>query len=403
MTTAWKTHLFFAVTWLCLYEICRRKGYTDPSSYFFDEERAYLPAYSALREQQADTFITRIEHGKSQAERTLDNKNRPLCIGIPSVKRLDEQFLRRTIASLVDHLDTDHREQFWLVVLLADKEADLNPAYGQAWLQALADEVLYYDAQKTTPEGSRYRQVPWNIDGRDRGEERNENVRLDYATLITACQEKHAEYFVLIEDDIIASTGWFSRLRRGLRQADMAGMAPDWLYLRLFYAETYLGWNSEELPIYVRNVVLVYIGVAVLASVKVSGGQGARPTLSRRHRRVTAVSVLWTTPFVLLYFMAGRLLVNPYGSGLQEMPDYGCCAQGLAFPSRHLAVLKNRLTSPPFDLAGDSLVESVADGMNFKKLALVPSLLQHVGVRGTSAPGGAPKQTWNFGFEKQNG
>ncbi|WP_206208898.1 aldehyde dehydrogenase family protein, partial [Vogesella mureinivorans] len=31
---------------------------------------------------------------------------------------------------------------------------------------------------------------------------------------------------------------------------------------------------------------------------------------------------------ILLYFLAGRLAVNPYPTGVHDMPNYGCCAQG---------------------------------------------------------------------------
>jgi hypothetical protein len=224
---------------------------------------------------------------------------------------------------------------------------------------------------------------------------------------LESCKRRGSPFFLLVEDDVIASRDWFTRLRWGLLNAENTFVTAhqDWFYLRLFYSETYLGWNNEETPIYVKNIVLVYLGMFVVLSALDYAGGHSKSSANfssnlKRHLRTYALFYAWTACFILLYFMAGRLLVNNYRPGLREMPRYGCCAQGLAFPYRHLETIKSHLIQPPYILPGDSLIESVADNLGLKKLGLVPSVLQHVGRRGSSAAGGIAKATWNFSFEK---
>jgi hypothetical protein len=97
--------------------------------------------------------------------------------------------------------------------------------------------------------------------------------------------------------------------------------------------------------------------------------------------------------------MAGRLLVSPYRVGVHEMPQYGCCAQGLAMPHRNLDKLERGLREPGYDLAGDSFIDMIAEKNRLKKWVMVPSVLQHIGIRGSSDQGYL-KTTWNFSFEK---
>ncbi|KAH7322617.1 hypothetical protein B0I35DRAFT_407081 [Stachybotrys elegans] len=389
-------HLAALTTWLCLFLYCSRYAFADPSSAFFQRARAYTPQHSAIREAEADDYVSRLlgkaahshSFSGSRSSQKLqafgeDVSREEICVGIPSLKRDNEQFLRRAVASLLDSLDEKEHLELYLIVLLADQEPDTNPAYGQAWLEYLADEVLIYDKDTSTlPAGlANYRRLP----PKDvPPAKRKKHLRLDHAALLQACQRRQAPYFVIIEDDVIASRDWYKRLRWGLDEAESTHSPRDWLYLRLFYSETFLGWHAEEDLIYLRNILLVYFCVSGLT----------------RHMRTYIGVYFWTTAFIALHFMAGRVFLYGYSPGLHEMPNYGCCGQGLAIPNRHLAMLEDRFLQPPFLIAGDALIEEIANEDGFRKLALVPSVLQHVGVRGSSAPGGKIRKTFNFSFER---
>ncbi|KEY64568.1 hypothetical protein S7711_03632 [Stachybotrys chartarum IBT 7711] len=371
-----------------------------------------------MREAEADEYIARISNQPSLSPSDNRSFRKPqtfgsepgteeVCVGIPSLKRDNEQFLRRTIASLLDSLGDEEQLELHMVVLLADDKPENNPAYGQEWLEYLADEVLVYGQDRAVPSGvgtANYRRIPHKQIGAGK---RRKHIRFDHAALISACQRRGAPYFLLIEDDIIASRDWYQRMRWGLAEAERTYANRDWLYMRLFYSETFLGWHSEEDLIYLRNILTVYLCIALFLCLRETRGRwrgvGAIQASSIiKHIRSYTGVYFWTTCYIALYFMAGRLLVNGYRPGLQEMANYGCCGQGLVFPARHLAMLEERFLQPPFEIAGDALVEEIAAEDDMRKLALVPSVLQHVGIRGSSAPGGKVRTTWNFSFEKLN-
>jgi hypothetical protein len=419
--------LGLAIIWLFLFRYCQKYSTRDPSSYFFDPERAYEPAYSAVREKEADDFIARAStpltpealaqlYGSegtptaaastNETEAATPNRRFPhrVCVGIPSIQREQEQFLQHTVGSLVDTVGRDGRRALDVVVLLADAEPPHNAAFGQPWLSNLADEVLTYAPVPDHLAAEGYRRADATADMATAP--RDMHVQLDYASLVDACRARGADYFLLVEDDIVASRDWFDRLQESLTEMeDINHASADWLYLRLFYTELYLGWNSEEWPRYIAHIAAVYVVVAAFAVL------GRRAWLTLRGRRLGDVSIksldvtsivrfnVWVALFVALFFMAGRQTVVPRRAGVQEMQNYGCCAQGLTFPQRHLEMLSAKLRSPPHDIPGDSFVDVVAADEGLKKWAVIPSVFQHAGTRGTSAPGSSKKLTWNFGFE----
>jgi hypothetical protein len=399
-----------ASIWVFLFQLCRLYTFSDPSSFFYDSHRAYKTRYTNIREHQADELLDLAEHFPVEelAALPLINNNsntiptaseKRICVGIPSVKREREQFLPRAVASLVQGLSLEQRQAIHIVVLLADDGPTSHPAFGQRWLDRLADEVLFYGNSSITDAPKRYRNVALD---NSHGLSRNDRVHRDYASLITACQERGAQYFALVEDDIIAAHNWLGRLSTALDKLERTEDPRNWLYLRLFYSETYMGWNSEEWPTYLVNSVSVYCIVLVLYLLVVAMDARRR---SQTFHLMSTIWILphltfWTASFILLYFLAGRLVVNPYPAGVHEMPNYGCCAQGLVIPRQHLDALGAALGTASDAIAGDSLIESFADSRHLKKYAITPSILQHVGRMGSSDVGGSRKVTWNFSFEK---
>lgn len=409
-------NLALAVAWLLLFRYCQINSFHDPSSFFYDPTRAYVPFYSAVRESESAEFLTKAASTPATASQPwaylgkntgYDDTKSPeglsVCIGIPSVRRDREQFVGKTIASLVDGLSPEERRRVNLKVLLADDIPQNNPAYGEAWLRNIADEVFVYGDDKSSIKDG-YQPITnaslrWVFE-----DPRNKRVQFDYANLMAACQKQGSDYFVLVEDDVIASRDWFKRLTRSIDSVEaQTTKGHDWLYLRLFYTETYLGWNSEEWPIYLGKSILVYIAViGVILSLRWRAPalrQLKAADLVKANMILIINTTIWVAAYIILYFMAGRLLVSPLRGGVHEMPQYGCCAQGLAMPHRNLAVLEQSLREPPHILAGDSFIDMVADRDGLKKWVMVPSVLQHIGIRGSSDQGYL-KTTWNFSFER---
>ncbi|KAK7229403.1 hypothetical protein V2G26_001573 [Clonostachys chloroleuca] len=399
-----------AALWLILFQLAALYSWRDPGSFFFDYEKASRPLYSAVREFEADEFIQRaltasatsqqpdLQHETHPNYAYLDNYNATrICVGIPTKGREKEQFLPRTIASLVDTLSPDERKSLHIIILITEENPKANPAFGQSWLSNMVDEVLLYSPVPKYLSPDTYKYI--NDSKPSEGAERNEHVQMDYATLMATCQKQGADYFLLVEDDIIASRDWYSRLDNALHLLEASPTPDDWLYLRLFYTELYLGWNAEEWHIYLPRVLLFYALVAGIVLL----GRALWGRHTKKQSPYHTASIirfhLWFIAFTTLFFLAGRVTVIPRSEGIREMNNYGCCAQGLAFPAHQLDMLEDRLRAPPHHAPGDSFIEIVADELNLKRWAMEPSVFQHVGVRGSSEKGGPTKKLWNYGFE----
>ncbi|KAJ4111491.1 hypothetical protein NW768_011845 [Fusarium equiseti] len=405
------TYAVLGTMWLFLFQLCRRYNYTDPSSFFYDSRRAYKTRYTDHREREADNLIDIVNHAEEPFKlssiyrdvNTQDRGNR-LCVGIPSVARAKQYFLPKTLGSLLESLDVSQRRSLHVIVLLADDDPTRHPAFSQTWLERLTDEVLVYNDTSPSTLPSKYRKTEPIASKHVKTMIRNDRIHRDYASLIANCRRTEADYFLLVEDDVVAARDWLDKLSKGLDHLERTDDSANWLYLRLFYSETYLGWNSEEWPVYLLRSLVLYSMILVVYFVIVAADLRTRSQTFhlKTHRYTIGHITFWTASFIILYFLAGRLMVDPYKEGIQEMPNYGCCAQGLVMPTQHLPALEDNLYTASEDIAGDSLIEEFADKRGLKKYAIVPSVLQHVGIKGSSDDNASKKGTWNFSFEKIN-
>lgn len=106
------------------------------------------------------------------------------------------------------------------------------------------------------------------------------------------------------------------------------------LYLRLFYTEQYLGWNSEEWPIYLRASILV---ITLIACILVGTRHYRSKTGSILPTDLVILLCLLCAPLLIaLFFAAGRVTTLPIPPGVHEMPKFGCCSQSLVFPQSRI-------------------------------------------------------------------
>jgi hypothetical protein len=422
-------HLVFWTVFLSLVTYCAVNFYDDPTSFFHDPKRTYETQYSRQREIEAEAFIDALGLGNSSV--AADGQSLPeshrgnstdspfLCIGIPSVSRLSGGFIKQTVATLVDSLTLPERMRIHIVVLLANNPPQAHSAYNSTWLNGLVDEVLVYEEPAKADGGAshpqRYVPISRETNGVPRSAERLENMRLDHSVLVERCVHSGAEYFALVEDDVVAARDWFTKLEKGVEFVERSTrrIGKDWIYLRLFYSEMFMGWNSEELPFYGKVVFLMYAAaVSIFMAIRflpAIRGRGRRIPYAGKRRATHHIGLaslcLWLVALTGLVFLAGRASlnrVNPFRAPVREMPRYGCCAQGLVFPRRQLQGFQNLLRTPPFLFAGDQILEDYAELNGLSKWALNPSVLQHIGLKQSSA-GDRLAEVWNFSFERQQG
>ena len=387
--------LAFSVAYLALVRYCSQTYYRDPTSAFFDPVRGYEPRYSAERQIDADDFI-RNAGLTTYVQATPQNPK--MCIGIATVAREQDQYVRRTIGSLIDGLEPSEREQIFLVVLIAHADPQMHPIYGEPWLTNVADKTLLYDVNQ----GRLQKLKDWETN-----KDHRKKAVFDYTYVLQKCVDARTHWIAMIEDDTLAAKGWFPRTMEALRRADEQHPTTeemDWLYLRLFYTEEFLGWNKEEW--------LPYLA----ASVAITGMTGMALLLIRQfvfEKTITnnaiAIACLVCVPACIsLYFMAGRLSMQPPLPGVYQMPNFGCCAQGLVYSNRMASKLITRLSQIREGYV-DQVVEAWAKEANLVRWVTIPSLLQHVGAssskgddRGSAARYGrsVAEKIWSFSFEE---
>lgn len=388
------TFVAFIFVYLALIRYCSYAYYRDPTSAFFDPARGYERVYSVDRQAQADSFILDANQSSSSNTQSRDSK---MCIGIATVGREGEQYVRSTVASLLDGLKNVERNEIYLNVLIAHTAPHVHPIYSEAWLPAVADKVLLYDVSQ-----SQFADLlSW-----EKEKDYAKKAIFDYTYLMQKCHNTGAQWIAMIEDDTLAVAGWYPRALEALEKADdqhRNGEQGDWLYLRLFFTEEFLGWNSEEWPRYLAaSMGIVGFTTFLLLLIR----QAAFPQAITKPM-IAITTLVYAPALIILYFLAGRLSMQPFRPGVYEMSNFGCCAQGLVYSNAMAPKVIARLSEMKEGFV-DVLIEAWANEQNLVRWVVVPSLLQHIGghsSKGDDFGGGSKyhrsvaEKIWNFGFE----
>lgn len=236
----------------------RSHSIRDPGSLFFDPDYGYQPQYSVIRQQQAETFISQQSSSNLVNDKDLTTEGKLLCVAIPTVARGGAQYLPATVGSLLAGLSPKERALIHLVVLIAHSDPVQHPAFHEPWMAHLVDETILYNRSQHDID---------HIVAMEQDPMHREKGLYDYTHLLQACRATDTPYVAILEDDVVASEGWFRKTMAGLQQAEnlvqTLDQYKDFLYLRLFYTEEFLGWNSEDLEIHLAWS-LVALAVAVM-------------------------------------------------------------------------------------------------------------------------------------------
>lgn len=387
--------IVIVIIYIGLVHYCSVTYYRDPTSAFFDPDRAYERVYSKERQQKADNYI---HNANTSTFPRIEKDKVQMCVGISTVKREgNEQYVRSTIGSLMDSLSPAERARIYLTVLIAHTTPTIHPIYGEPWLTNIADKVLLYNVNE--------KQLQDLKDWEKKNNYRRKAV-FDYAFVLQHCVDTGAPWIAIIEDDTVAAGGWYSRAIEALENNDAQrhwNSRPDWLYLRLFFTERFLGWNKEEWPHYLATSAgLAGMNAMILLLVR----------QFKFERTITntfvAIACLGCTPaFIALYFLAGRLSMNPLVPGVFDMPNFGCCGQGLVFPRQMATKVVDRLVQKRTGYV-DAMLEEYARESDLDRMVMMPSVLQHIGAKSSKEDDfGAQAKSrktvaesiWNFGFE----
>jgi len=373
----------------------------DPTSVFFDPNKGYAPRYSALRRKQAEAFVS--AYNPATVVKAGPEKQRKLCVGIPSFKRDGTQYLHDTVGSLLEGLTPEERQEIYLIVFIPHSRPEIHPAYNEAWLAGLTDEVLTYGY------GFDRMQYIRNLETQHKVEEKG---LFDYRYLMDKCREQYTPYIALFEDDTVAIDGWYHRTLAAIDEAEhkaaLQRAKPDFLYLRLFYTEEFLGWNAEEWSTYLKNSLYV----ALIPTALILFIRFFQPTTKLSLALVTRRTLLATYTvlaiLILLFFAFGRITVQPMPVGVHEMSSFGCCGQAFVFPNVKAGEVVEYFKDRHVGYM-DVLLEDFANERHELRYAVTPSLVQHVGRESSHHDNSGPmskwglsvaERIWSFAFEK---
>ncbi|KAF1364345.1 hypothetical protein EJ07DRAFT_172349 [Lizonia empirigonia] len=363
----------------------------DPTSIFFSPRKGYTPRYSTIRRQQAEAFITSYNTTSDHKIELDGDRNKRLCVGIPSFGREGAQYVSNTVGSLLEGLTPEERRDIFLVVFIPHTNPTVHPVYGEEWL-GLTDYVLTYELSEAEMQHVR--------DMENEGGLFLKKGLYDYSYLLSKCAEQYTPYIAILEDDTIAMDGWYHRTLTAIsdaeRQSALRHAQSKFLYLRLFYTEQFMGWNSEEWGVYLYySICAAAIPTAILLILRVT-----KPT-TRISRRAVVVIYALLAITILLFFALGRTTVLPLAHGVHEMSRFGCCSQALVFP-RDKALELVRYFKDRQSGFQDVLIEEFANENCELRFATVPSLMQHVGIKSSKTKNYGPTykhKIWSFGFE----
>ncbi|KAH9861343.1 hypothetical protein J1614_011089 [Plenodomus biglobosus] len=375
----------------------------DPTSIFFNPRKGYAPRYSAIRRQEAEAYVS--SYNPATVVKAGGEKQRKLCVGIPSYNRPQAENLQEAVGSLLHGLTPEERQEIYLMVFLPHSKPEHHPAYGEKWLSELTDEVLTYRY------GFDRMQYIRDMESKGRVDEKS---LFDYGYLLDKCAEKFTPYIAIFEDDTIAADGWYHRtisaLRDAEQQAALVRSKPIFLYLRLFYTEEFLGWNAENWKLYLKNS----LWIATIPTLVLLFLRFMKPTtkhsLHLLSRRTFILVYLSLAALILLFFGLGRMTVLPLRTGVHEMAQFGCCSQAFVFPNTKAIELISYFKDRHIGYV-DVLIEDFANERGELRYAITPSLVQHIGRQQGKGDASGPmskwgmgvgERIWSFGFEGLN-
>ena len=193
----------------CVALYLRSMCWRDPTSIFFDPERAHAPGYSAIRINQAESYA---ENGLLEsAPAKWDRASRPMiCVGMASVERNGVSYLKSTIGSLQEGLSREERGRLYFVVLLAHTDQTQHPEVAEPWLSEAADALPSYhdDADRL--------HLAQEMELSDM---HNLKAKFDYSIVLEECAKANPQFTLVVEDDVVALDGWYHRALQALGDA----------------------------------------------------------------------------------------------------------------------------------------------------------------------------------------
>jgi GR25 family glycosyltransferase involved in LPS biosynthesis len=230
--------------------------------------------------------------------------------------------------------------------------------------------------------------------------------------VLDRCLTTNAPFIGIFEDDILFADGWMAKTLKALIELnptydpsrDQTPFEPttlesSWLYLRLFYTETFIMWGENDFAY--RNIYLIFATAITIGFLSLFFARRLVPRLQLDYGTIAVICLVTIPAFTGLYFMIGKYSIRPL-RGLVPMDTGGCCSQALIYSRQHASQVMEYLQEQRSGQT-DLMIEDFAAKANLHRFALAPQQLQHIGIRSSrGAPELNAQSTWAFWFEENN-
>jgi hypothetical protein len=440
--------------WLLVFAYCDQALWRNPHGAYFHSEHIYDLDYSHVRQQEARNFLKR-HSGPALNSTELSSAspqhagNDPaLCAAFVTVRREHPDaalYFSDSIGTMLEGLAPHERSALNVSVLFANvADPAQHPDFNAPWLSSLIDHASGYEGLPEA-EMAELRRLEEEKDFQRKGV-------LDYLYVLEKCyNDTQAPFIAVFEDDIVFAADWLSRTLFGLQHLTTSppiNGEPPWLYLRLFYTETFLEWDANidwwyghltetfALASFTTLAGLVVIRQLLLwysyRRNRIGGENNATtraiwiwksPTLGLRLDipTILVLSFILAPAFTALVFMAGKYSLPMYSlqgaghtignmipggpswqkhAGVMPMDIQGCCTQALVFDRARVPDLIAHLRERGRGQT-DLMIEEYCAAKPLRRFALGEQAVQHIGImssRGGSTVNG--QSTWAFYFEQ---
>ncbi|XP_015251865.1 PREDICTED: alpha-1,3-mannosyl-glycoprotein 4-beta-N-acetylglucosaminyltransferase-like protein MGAT4D [Cyprinodon variegatus] len=180
-----------------------------------------------------------------------------LVLGIPTVRREKQSYLVSTLSSLLTSLTSSERRDLLIIVFVAETDVEYVDSVAGSLSDSFPEEVQSGLLEVVSP--SQHYYPDFNLlketfgDSKERVKWRTKQ-NLDYSFLMLYAQDK-GSYYVQLEDDVVAKTGYYSDMKAFVTQA-----APsEWLYLE-FSQLGFIGkmFKTSDLPMIVEFFLMFH-------------------------------------------------------------------------------------------------------------------------------------------------
>lgn len=431
--------------WLLIFSFCHFALWRDPHGAYFHSEHVYDQDYSVLRRDEARAFIESHSNATNPPPYEKAGDHPAICAAFVTVRGEHPdaaRYFSDGIGSMLQGLSPHERAALNLRVLFANAaDPSVHSDFDAPWVSQLIDHAAGYEGVSQT-ELEELRHLEGAEDFQRKGV-------LDYLYVLDQCyNETSAPFIAIFEDDIVFAADWLARTLLGLQY--LAAEPPDhskspWLYLRLFYTETFMLWD-EDFDYWYSHLPMTFVLISftcatmlvairqILHGCTVSqdsqqpqkGRVGLRQALNQLGLRldfptIFVLSAIVAPAFTALTFMAGKYTLPMYAmrgagrtvgdmapgrdplqwdAGVFPMDKQGCCTQALVFDRERvpdlMAYLKARGRGQT-----DLMIEDYCNETPMRRYALGEQAVQHVGIvssRGMTTVNG--QSVWAFYFEQ---